>query len=259
MLVDLLLRDHHQKYASCVMASLDVSKAFDSVSHNVIFGTLESYNVPNGFIQYLRHFYRSSFTRLIGEGWISNELRPKCGVKQGDPLSPVLFNLIIDGLLRSLSKDIGCYIGNKKTNAMAFADDLILCASTTNGLQALIDHIHAFLVSCGMVLNSAKCLTISIKGQPKQKNTIIEQRSFKAGKNIIPCLKRSDEWRYLGISFSSNGRCKYQSHIELNPKLDRLAKTPLKPQQRLYALRVFLIPQLYHKLTLGSIMVGRFK
>lgn len=146
-LVDLLLRDHQRRHACCYIASLDVSKAFDSVSHNAIFGSLESYGLPKQFIHYLKSVYETSGTRLIGEGWISETIYPSRGVKQGDPLSPVLFNIIIDRLLRSLPEDIGCSIGSARSNALAFADDLILCASTPTGLQLLIDTARTFLSS----------------------------------------------------------------------------------------------------------------
>ena len=51
-LLDMVLRDRHQRYEPCYIASFDVSKAFDSVSHKAIFGTLKSYGIPEGFVTY---------------------------------------------------------------------------------------------------------------------------------------------------------------------------------------------------------------
>ena len=258
-LIDLLLRNSHQTYKSCYLASLDVSKAFDSVSHNAIFGTLTSYGLPTEFIEYLKGFYGASKSRLVGRGWTSEPFTPRRGVKQGDPLSPVLFNIIIDRLIRSLPSEIGCYIGSAKSNAVAFADDLVLYGSTPEGLQRLIDCTETYLSSCGLILNSSKSLTISIQGQPKNKRTVVEQRTFKIAGRVAPALKRTEEWVYLGIPFSAEGKSKFKPQIELEGKLSRLTKAPLKPQQRLYALRTVLIPQLYHRLTLGSVLIGCLK
>lgn len=72
----------------------------------------------------------------------------------------------------------------------------------------------------------------------------------------MPSLTRHNEWRYLGINFIADGRCMYLPQNELDPLLDKLSKAPLKPQQRLHVLRVALIPQLYHKLILGYVMIG---
>lgn len=255
-LVDLLLRHHNKTFESCYLASLDVSKAFDSVAHPAILDTLRVYNAPSGFTEYLKYFYNHSSTVLVGEGWMSPEVFPKKGVKQGDPLSPMLFNIVIDRLLRRLPSDVGVRIGTCKTNALAFADDLILAASTPVGLQTLLNTTESYLRSCGLKLNSSKCLTISIRGQPKQKKSVVEPLKFKVANRYMPSLKRSEIFKYLGINFTPDGRCKYYPAGEVQPRLDRLTRAPLKPQQRLHALRIYLIPQLHHKLTLGSITIG---
>uniref|UniRef100_A0A1A9VZG3 Reverse transcriptase domain-containing protein n=1 Tax=Glossina brevipalpis TaxID=37001 RepID=A0A1A9VZG3_9MUSC len=255
VLLDIILRSIKAKFHCCYMASLDVSKAFDSVSHNTIIGALRSCGFPEEFVLYLEEFYKSANTVLLGDGWASS-VKPKRGVKQGDPLSPIIFNIIIDKLLKMLPNEVGVRVGDSSFNSLAFADDLILFASTPSGLQLLLDTTNEFLKQCGLCLNTAKCITISIKGQPKQKNSVVESRKFKVEQTNIPALKRTDEWKYLGISFTADGRCKIEPQNDILPKLLRLTKAALKPQQRLHALRTVLIPQLYHKITLGNVRIS---
>lgn len=176
--MDLLLRDQHRRYSSCHLACLDVSKAFDSESHPAIFASLESYGFPARFVAYIKSVYSTSLTQFKIDGWLTDPLGPSVGVEQGDPLSPLMFNLIIDGLLRSLPSHIAASIDTIKVNALAFADDLILAANTPDGLQDLIDHTQKYLESCGLKLNPAKCRSLSIQGQPKRKRTVIEDRRF---------------------------------------------------------------------------------
>ncbi len=62
----------------------------------------------------------------IKQGWVVLNR-----VKQGGVLSPVLFALYIDGLLKRLSKsEVGCYMGNKFMGAVSFADDIKLLTPT---------------------------------------------------------------------------------------------------------------------------------
>lgn len=255
-MLDMVLRYHNQHNETCHIASLDISKAFDSVSHNAIFGTLKSYGFPEGFVAYMEYVYGNSTTRLMGDDWVSSEIHPRRGVKQGDPLSPVLFNIIIDRLLKRLPDEVGVSLGGTNINAIAFADDVVLLASTPGGLQLLLDRTHEFLTACGMTTNRSKCFTISVEASGKKKHTFIGQRTFKIGDSNIPSLKRSEEWCYLGINFTADGKSKIFPHRLLEPKLENLRKAPLKPQQRLHALRTVLIPQLYHRLTLGNVMIG---
>lgn len=254
--LDLILKFANTSFKSCYVASLDIAKAFDSVSHDAILDTAAAYGCPVEFTEYLRRCYETSTTCLTGKGWTSGQFRPKRGVKQGDPLSPMLFNMVVDRLLNRLPDHIKVPLGAQAVNAIAYADDLLLFANTPAGLQELISLTDTFLSSCGLNLNPAKCATWSIKGQPKQKCTVVESREFKVRTTPIPCLGRTDTLTYLGVKFGSDGRIKTRIREELVPWLDGLTRAPLKPQQRMFALRTLVLPKVYHKLTLGGVQVG---
>jgi len=97
-----------------------------------------------------------------------------CGVKQGDPMSPIIFNMVIDRLLRQFPDDFGARIGGLTVNAAAFVDDMILFASIPLGLQSLLDRSAKFLSKCGLRVNAAKCLTVAIRNVPHDKKTMID-------------------------------------------------------------------------------------
>jgi len=198
-------------------------------------------------------------TVIQGRGWTSTEIRPGRGVKQGDPLSPLIFNMVIDRVLRALPDSIGCPIGTRRTNALAFADDLVLCAQTPAGLQRLLDVVSEELKKYGLTLNPAKCLTVGIVGLGREKKTAVDPSTYKIGSQVIPALDRAATWRYLGLQFSPDGCCKIRPDEELEPMLQRVTKAPLKPQQRMHVLRAYALPRLYHKLALGKVHVGCLK
>ena len=72
-------------------------------------------------------------------------IHPTCGVKQGDPLSPIIFNLVMDRLFSRLLKEIGVRVGDSIVNAMRYADDIVLFALAPTGLQSLLDASAEFL------------------------------------------------------------------------------------------------------------------
>lgn len=80
----------------------------------------------------------------------------KRGVKQGDPLSPILFNLVLDELLDEINGTQ--YKGtipntNIQIGAMAFADDIIILLDTEAHGQLQLDRIAKFLGKRGMTVN----------------------------------------------------------------------------------------------------------
>lgn len=199
-------------------------------------------------MRYIRDLYSNSTTSLIGDRWKFAPMTPASGVKQGDLLSPFLFNLVIDNLLKALPPQIAAKIYETPINALAFADDLVLASTTREGLQELLDITDQYLRSCALSLNPAKCSVLSMQGQPKQKCNVIALVPFHIGNTQIPSLQQTDKIEYLGIEFDSNGHIASYSTTRIREQLECLTKVPLKPQQRLYALKTFLIPRLYHLL-----------
>ena len=79
-------------------------------------------------------------------------------------MSPYIFNMVVDRLLKLLPVEIGANING----VVAFADDFILTASTPVGLQRLLDCTESFLASCSMSVNVGKFFTVSIGTVPRK-------------------------------------------------------------------------------------------
>lgn len=81
-------------------------------------------------------------------------------IRQRDPLSPLLFHLVVDLGLAAIPQEIGYSLGNENINTLAFTDDVILCATTPIGLQKAIAAFTDKLSEAGMKLNATKCVTM---------------------------------------------------------------------------------------------------
>lgn len=257
MLLDMTLKYHQKKHRSVYVAILDMAKAFDSVTFEALKAVLNTKKIPKAMTTYILKVYEESKTILQHGGWQSEKIHPTCGVKQGDPLSPYIFNMVVDEMLKSLTPEINVDIDGYKINVLAFADDLILVASTQKGLQSLIDQTADFLHMCGLEANANKCATLSIKSIPKKKKTAVDVTAkFKIRGAMIPALKRTSEWKYLGITFTAAGRVHCDIKGKLEDQLLKLSKAPLKPQQRLWALRTIVIPGSLYQLALSDVTYG---
>jgi hypothetical protein len=188
----------------------------------------------------------------------SNSLKVKRGVRQGDPLSPLLFNLVVDFGLKAIPEDIGFQLGEARVNALAFADDVILVAETPAGLQLAIDLFCTKLSEAGMGLNPAKCATLTQvpSGKVRKLKTVDRVYSFQ-GDNL-PTLGVDSLWRYLGLEFKG-GRLDDHTGATYPTILERIGNSPMKAQMRLCIARDYLIPKLVHGLVFGSVSSGRLR
>ena len=140
---------------------------------------------------------------------------------------------------------------------MAYADDLALLADSPIGLQHLLDWTSTFLGICGLLLNTSKCRTVSIVGNGGRKRIVVGANGiFHIKGQPLRALSREDSWIYLGIEFSPDGRRPVRLNNQLSPLLERLTKAPLKPQQRIFALKAGGLPKVYYHMALGRINIS---
>ena len=252
-ILDTLLRDARKNCNDIHIAFVDLKKAFDSVSHDTILRSARSLGLPDQLIGYLEVYYRESHTMLF-----SNRIDMRNGVRQGDPLSPVLFNAVIDeGVTSIKAKNIGYKMDGHCFSCLGFADDLIMIASTKDGLQEQTDDILDCLKLGGLNPNPRKCRSLSIVGDGKNKRWLCDQRVYlRIGDETAQALNADDVYKYLGIEFTPSGKVIKASDL-LSTLLKNVSKAPLKPQQKLFVMRVHLVPQVLHQLVLGQINSGQ--
>ena len=83
----------------------DFEKAFDSIDHNFIFKALKYFNFGTSFINWIKLFYKDAQSCIVNNGHMSEFFKIERGVRQGCPLSPYLFILIIEILYKSVQED----------------------------------------------------------------------------------------------------------------------------------------------------------
>ena len=86
---------------------IDLSKAYDCVDHDLLFGKLEDLGFHHSFISVIKALYKDNTVKVLVNGHLSDEVKIKRGLKQGGVLSPTLFALFISGLGKQLEQDKG--------------------------------------------------------------------------------------------------------------------------------------------------------
>lgn len=126
-----VINQHKADLQPVNIAFVDVTKAFDPVSHHLLLIAAERLGVPPPFLTYVNSLYRGAQTVLRIGPERSSSIKVGCGVvRQGDPLSPHLFNAVIDWAIDGLDPELGVLVNNRRVNCGAFADDIALIAGS---------------------------------------------------------------------------------------------------------------------------------
>jgi hypothetical protein len=147
---------------------LDLEKAFDKVLHEFVFGSLLGTGVESEVVETLQRIYSdlSAYVQLE-PGTRSRTFPVTRGVRQGDPLSPVLFINVLRSLLVDLDakwekEKRGSIVGAwgdtlGRLTHLLFADDTTLVAKSKKDLIVMLKDIQSAFAKAGLTLNVSKC------------------------------------------------------------------------------------------------------
>ena len=141
---------------------LDFQKAFDTVNHDFLKNVLIMYNFGNSFIKWVDILYQNAEACVTNNGWTSKPLKINKGIRQGCPLSALLFLLVVEVLACNIREDVGDGIqininGVIKTISISqLADDTTLFLKNEQAVKNCLNKVELFGNASGLKLNKHK-------------------------------------------------------------------------------------------------------
>nr|GEV11288.1 RNA-directed DNA polymerase, eukaryota [Tanacetum cinerariifolium] len=177
----------------------DFAKAYDSVRWNFLLDVLQAFGFGPDWCKWIRGIFTSAMASVLINGSPTFEFPFFCGLKQGDPLAPFLFILVMESLHISVSKSSneGVYKGLQLHESVAishlfYADDVVFIGEWSEGnLENLVRILNCFYFASGLKINLQKSHVLGIG---------IPYEDVRHGASLIGCDVMRTPFKYLGVT-----------------------------------------------------------
>lgn len=238
---------------------VDFSSAFNMVDHDKLLMIMYDLGFPVDAIEIVKNIYTGATTYIRAAGGTSPAVQVNRGTIQGDTLSPFLFLLFLEPLLRWLHSGgrgyrYGCLTNEEnaqyRCSALAYADDLAIPTNSLANLKVQVHKLEEYVRWSGLKANAAKCSVTGAlygdyaTGLTPSNNSRTNTKHLKhqlEGKIIIdneavPFLPPNEPYRYLGVWFTMTLKWRHQLQAAMQiarVKGQALCTSLASPKQRL--------------------------
>ncbi|GJU87854.1 RNA-directed DNA polymerase, eukaryota, partial [Tanacetum coccineum] len=192
----------HKKQQAMVF-KVDFAKAYDSIRWDFLEDVLRAFGFGSKWCSWIRGCLHSGMASVLLNGSPTSEFQFHCGLKQGDPLAPYLFILIMESLHLSLSRAIeagifkGIKIGSSlNISHLFYADDAVFIGEWSIANLSGITHIlHCFSLLSGLSINLKKSHILGVG---------IRSEDVNAAALYFGCSTMKTPFKYLGVMVGGN-------------------------------------------------------
>lgn len=216
---ELVRRIKMQKKGKVFMAALkvDMYKAYDKVDWRFLNWLLEKMDFPQKFRNWIMQCVTTVSYSLLINGEPSRKFKPSCGLKQGDPLSPYLFILVMEAFSRlithveaqGLLEGIKISHSSPSISHIFFADDsLLFFKANPQSCASIKNIIKEFSSLSGEVINFSKSVIMFSPNTPQKFKRYL--------RSIIGTQSSEEVGKYLGndIEVDDRSSTKFQQVVD---------------------------------------------
>lgn len=239
-----VLKDANKSKKPCAMLFIDISNAFGNLNLENLYKILDIYGVDGGVINYIKSFY-SNFEYYVESGDIKTDsFKWKDGLIQGCSLSPLLFIIALNYILKHTDDQYKNACGytfsdpaNTKILLTAFVDDISIICKDVVSVELVYKKISELLKMLGLPVNKAKCALMVVND-----NSPLTPE--------LSTIQKVNVFKYLGEYVSSDGSCT-ESYVQLLRMMSRrlisLDAKKMSEADKLKMFSAYLVPWIQRK------------
>ena len=256
-----LLNHVRLKQRSLCVSLIDLKNAFGEVHHNLNQSSIGlSPCPPPAMSALVRSLYDGFKISVAGDGYVTNPIRVDRGVLQGDSLSPLLFNMCVNTLIKTIEdKRIKCmgYAAEKTLSPrhwFQFADDTAIVTALEEDNQRLLNLFTKWSSWADLEIRVDKCHSFGVR---KYMSSAIQcQPNLIINGEKIPPIENGESFEYLGNQFSfsmAKDVIKSQLHSDLMDYIDTIEHLPLHSRFKIMIITRYVYSKLRWRLTVNEI------
>ena len=208
---------------------LDLSDAFNTAEHPLLLEALKQSGCPKWIMDIIASVYRHCITSpvdLFGKK-LAGDVPVSRGVRQGCPLSSLLFNLVLDPVLQAASGPGSLCLG--------YMDDIAIIVDNPENVPQTLSRTAEVAQSLGFSFNISKC---GIANYSKE---------VMINASPIPKVTDSRAYKYLGTETFPNTIGGLDACLQTTWELaEKIEVSELTPMQKIHAVRTKVLPMMYH-------------
>ena len=190
-------RNAKKKVAACF---IDVRKAYDRVWRDGLWKALWQKGVRGRMWRVLRDYYKKVQSSVRLEGGNTEWFDVSVGVRQGCVISPILFDVFVDGLAREVKAlGLGVAVGGDRLSLLLYADDIVVLADSENDLQRMMVAVEGFCRRWRLQVNMGKTKVVHFGARGVGRLNVQWQGKV---------LEEVEEYKYLGMLLQKRGTWK---------------------------------------------------
>jgi hypothetical protein len=231
-----------------MIISLDVEKAFDKIQHPFMTKDLEISEIQGPYINMIKAITSKPVTNIKVNGEKLEAIPLKSGTRQGCPLSPCLFNIVLEILARAIQQQTemkGIQIGKKEVKISLFANDMIVYINDPkNSTRELLNLINSFSEVAGYKIISNNSMAFMYTMDKQTEREIRETTPFSIVTNNI---------KYLGVTLTKEVNDVYDKNFkslkkEIEEDLRRWKDLPCSWMGRINTVKMDILPKAMKKI-----------
>ena len=176
-----------------VMTFIDLEKAYDSIPRTKVWESLTNKGIDKELRNMITAMYMDCYSSVKTRVGTSEWFKIDTGLKQGSVLSPLLFLMVMDDIMKAAMKDYS----RAKMTVLLFADDVIWGKDQME-VQEQLDILNEKIEQWGLKINEEKSKTVVLSRGEKEGKGVI-----KVGDKELEVVKY---FKYLGSELTVDGR-----------------------------------------------------